>query len=173
MDLLAERCARVAAGRRRWSAAARASTTRQLDERVNRLAWLLRHRGIGPEQTVALAIPRSIDAVVALFAVLRAGAAYLPLELDYPDERLAVMLDDAGPVCVLTTTAVAPRIAGAARRPARSIVLDDDGVARRAGRRRRRDWDGYRAGARRTRPTSSTPPGRPASPRASSPRTAA
>jgi non-ribosomal peptide synthetase component F len=82
----------------------------QLQERLNRLAWVLRGRGIGPECTVALAIPRSIDAVVALFAVLRAGAAYLPLELDYPDERLAAMLDDALPVCVLTTTATASRI---------------------------------------------------------------
>jgi hypothetical protein len=54
----------------------------ELNDRMNRLAWVLRNRGIGPECTVALAIPRSIDAVVALFAVLRAGAAYLPLELD-------------------------------------------------------------------------------------------
>ena len=46
---------------------------------------------------MALALPRSVDMVVALFAVLRAGAAYLPLELDHPVDRLAVMLDDAAP----------------------------------------------------------------------------
>ncbi len=69
----------------------------ELRRRINRLARLLRDRGSGPECTVALALPRSIDMVVALFAVLRAGAAYLPLELDYPADRLAVMLDDAAP----------------------------------------------------------------------------
>ena len=64
MDLLAERCAqspRVTA----LVCAGESVDYAVLDERVNRLAWLLRHRGIGPEQTVALAIPRSIDAVIA------------------------------------------------------------------------------------------------------------
>ncbi|TGD89793.1 non-ribosomal peptide synthetase [Mycolicibacterium sp. CH28] len=83
---------------------------RELDERITRLAWLLHEHGAGRECTVALAIPRSVDAVVALFAVLRAGAAYLPLELDYPDERLATMLGDARPVCLVTTAAVTDRI---------------------------------------------------------------
>jgi non-ribosomal peptide synthetase component F len=63
-------------------------TYRQFDERVSQLARYLRARGAAPETFVALALPRSIDMVVALFAVLRAGAAYLPLELDLPIERL-------------------------------------------------------------------------------------
>ena len=97
---------------------------RQLEERLNRLAWVLRERGIGPESTVALAIPRSIDSLVALFAVLRAGAAYLPLELDYPDDRLAVMLDDARPVCVLATSATAERISAVAPDACAILTLD-------------------------------------------------
>ncbi|AKS31661.1 non-ribosomal peptide synthetase [Mycolicibacterium goodii] len=112
----------------------------ELLARVNRLAWVLRDRGIGPEDTVALAVPRSIDAVVALFAVLRAGAAYLPLELDYPDERLAVMLGDADPVCVLATGATARRIAALSPTPV--LVLDADEV-REDLARSRSDWDGY------------------------------
>ncbi|HEY3712493.1 MAG TPA: amino acid adenylation domain-containing protein, partial [Amycolatopsis sp.] len=82
-------------------------TYAELDERINRMARLLLSRGAEPEQVVALGLPRSIDMVVALFAVLRTGAAYLPLELDYPADRLAMMLDDAGPLCLVTTTAVA------------------------------------------------------------------
>ncbi|GAA1499945.1 hypothetical protein GCM10009827_004260 [Dactylosporangium maewongense] len=77
-------------------------TYADLDARVNRLARHLLRLGAGPERVVALALPRSIDMVVALFAVLRTGSAYLPLELDHPDERLRVMLDDARPSLVLT-----------------------------------------------------------------------
>ncbi|MFK3979740.1 amino acid adenylation domain-containing protein [Micromonospora sp. NPDC050397] len=86
-------------------------TYAELDARVNRLARLLLSRGAGPERVVALALPRSAEMVAALFAVLRTGAAYLPLELDHPVERLAHMVADAAPVCVLTTTAVATRLA--------------------------------------------------------------
>ncbi|MCV7012892.1 non-ribosomal peptide synthase/polyketide synthase [Mycolicibacterium madagascariense] len=110
-----------------------------LDARVNRLAWLLRHRGTGPDRTVALAIPRSIDTVVALFAVLRAGAAYLPLELDYPDERLAVMLADATPSHVVTTSAVARRIEPLLPGGCAVVVLDDEPELAV----QRTDWDGY------------------------------
>ncbi|MFD9959505.1 non-ribosomal peptide synthase/polyketide synthase [Amycolatopsis sp. NPDC058986] len=82
-------------------------TYAELDARVNRMARLLLVRGAAPEQVVALGLPRSIDMVVALFAVLRTGAAYLPLELDYPADRLAMMLDDAQPLCLVSTSDVA------------------------------------------------------------------
>ncbi|ORB30304.1 non-ribosomal peptide synthase/polyketide synthase [Mycolicibacterium parafortuitum] len=116
---------------------------RELQTRINRLAWMLRHRGIGTGHTVALAIPRSIDTVVALFAVLRAGAAYLPLELDYPDERLAVTLDDARPAAVLTTTAVAARIRPLTPRHCSVIALDAVETVAEYGAARP-DWDGFR-----------------------------
>src|SRR5262249_8095865 len=68
-----------------------------LTRRANRLAWLLIARGIGPEQVVALAGPRSVGFLVAALAVLKAGAAYLPVDPRYPAERIAFMLDDARP----------------------------------------------------------------------------
>ncbi|MFE0020273.1 non-ribosomal peptide synthase/polyketide synthase [Amycolatopsis sp. NPDC059021] len=82
-------------------------TYAELDARINRMARLLLARGAEPEWVVALGLPRSIDMVVALFAVLRTGAAYLPLELDYPADRLAMMLDDAQPLCLVSTSDVA------------------------------------------------------------------
>ncbi len=109
-DLLAEQAARTPDATALVCAGQRVDYA-DLDARINRLARLLRARGAGPERVVALGLPRSVDTVVALFAVLRAGAAYLPLELDHPDERLAVMLADAGPLLLLTTDAVAARLA--------------------------------------------------------------
>ncbi|MGH3639310.1 MAG: amino acid adenylation domain-containing protein, partial [Mycobacterium sp.] len=144
MDLLAERSGESTA-LTAMVCGADAIDYGQLDARLNQLAWVLRERGIGAGSTVALAIPRSIDAVVALFAVLRAGAAYLPLELDYPDDRLTVMLDDAAPVCVLTTMAVATRIAGVVPESCPVVVLDDESMStERAGAPS--NWDGYAPG---------------------------
>ncbi|WP_327371810.1 non-ribosomal peptide synthetase [Streptomyces sp. NBC_01217] len=81
-------------------------TYAELDERVERLARVLAGRGIGAESVVAVAFARSVELVVALLAVQRAGAAYLPLDSDYPAQRLEFMLADSGAVCVLTTRGV-------------------------------------------------------------------
>ena len=87
-------------------------TFAELQDRSRAVAGVLAQRGIGPERTVGLAIPRSLDSIVALFAVLRVGAAYVPLELDHPDERIAAIIDDARPDVILTVTAVSPRLTG-------------------------------------------------------------
>ncbi|GAA4846071.1 hypothetical protein GCM10023201_42000 [Actinomycetospora corticicola] len=100
-------------------------TYRELDEAVDRTARLLRSRGAGPETVVALAVPRSAETVIALFAVLRAGAAYLPLELDHPAERLVETMRDARPVVLLTVSAVAPTLADA---DVPALVIDDPDV---------------------------------------------
>ncbi|WP_256105560.1 non-ribosomal peptide synthetase [Streptomyces sp. ODS05-4] len=106
-----------------------ALTYAELDARINRLARLLLAAGAGPERTVALALPRSIETVTALFAVLRTGAAYLPLDLDHPADRLRMMIADSGPLCLLTTTAVAPALRGPSGALAPEIALDDPDVA--------------------------------------------
>ncbi|MFD3938565.1 amino acid adenylation domain-containing protein [Streptomyces sp. NPDC058611] len=104
-------------------------TYAELDARINRLARLLLARGAGPERTVALALPRSIEMVVALFAVLRTGAAYLPLDLDHPADRLRLMVEDTGPLCLLTTLTVAPTLRAASGPLAPEVALDDPAVA--------------------------------------------
>ncbi|MDX3452286.1 amino acid adenylation domain-containing protein [Streptomyces sp. ME02-8801-2C] len=78
-------------------------TYAELDERSNRLAHLLGERGAGPEKLVALALPRTPDLVVAVLAVLKTGAAYVPMDPEYPAERLEFMLADADPVLLLTS----------------------------------------------------------------------
>ncbi|MEU8925633.1 amino acid adenylation domain-containing protein [Kitasatospora sp. NPDC048545] len=93
-------------------------TYAELNARANRLARLLADRGVGPETLVAVAMPRSAELVVALLAVLKAGGAYLPIDPDYPADRIAYMLDDARPLLTLTT-------AGSGETPGECLVLDD------------------------------------------------
>ncbi|MFJ6135517.1 amino acid adenylation domain-containing protein [Kitasatospora sp. NPDC092286] len=106
---------------------------RELDARSARLARLLAARGIGPERTVALLLPRSTGLVTALLAVGRTGAAYLPVDPDYPADRIAYMLDDADPALVITGTELAGHPAlGAADAPGARPRLLLDAPATRA-----------------------------------------
>ncbi|QFU90240.1 non-ribosomal peptide synthetase/type I polyketide synthase [Amycolatopsis sp. YIM 10] len=82
-------------------------TYAELDARADRLAGHLASLGAGPEQIVVLALPRSTELVVAVLAVLKAGAAYLPLDLDQPPARLAQLLDDSAATIVLATAETA------------------------------------------------------------------
>ncbi|WP_420076537.1 amino acid adenylation domain-containing protein [Streptomyces sp. JL3001] len=91
----------------------------ELNAEANRLARLLLGRGIGPGDLVALALPRSARTVVALLAVLKTGAAYLPVDPDYPAERIAYMLQDAAPAEVLSVEEAAGRLPGVS-----PLVLD-------------------------------------------------
>jgi amino acid adenylation domain-containing protein/FkbH-like protein len=81
-----------------------------LNARANRLAYLLIRAGIGPEHIVALALPRSLELVVAILGVLKSGAAYLPLDFDYPQDRLAFMLEDASPLRLITSGEIEARL---------------------------------------------------------------
>jgi amino acid adenylation domain-containing protein/non-ribosomal peptide synthase protein (TIGR01720 family) len=108
-------------------------TYAQLNTQANQLARQLTTLGAGPERVVALALPRSLDMVVATVAVLKTGAAYLPIDPQYPAERVAYMLGDAAPVVVLTTGqggAPLPAAGG----PVTAMALDDPDVV--AGLRR-------------------------------------
>ncbi|WP_345624796.1 condensation domain-containing protein, partial [Streptomyces ziwulingensis] len=79
-------------------------TYRQLDTWSDRVAVALAERGVGGESLVGVALPRSVELLVVLLAVLKAGGAYLPLDLEYPEERVAFMLRDARPVLVVGGT---------------------------------------------------------------------
>ncbi len=81
-----------------------ALTYAELDRRTNQLARYLMSLGVGPEQIVALALPRSLEMVIVLLAVCKSGAAYLPLDLDYPSTRLAFMLKDSRARLLITQT---------------------------------------------------------------------
>nr|WP_239476841.1 non-ribosomal peptide synthetase [Nocardia arizonensis] len=94
-------------------------TYSDLDARVNRLARYLIGRGVGPEDRVALAIRRSADLVIAMYAVAKAGAAYVPIDPDQPADRVDYILATAAPVCVLTTSRESFETAAA-----ESVVLD-------------------------------------------------
>jgi amino acid adenylation domain-containing protein len=105
-------------------------TFAELNQRANRLARLLVEAGAAPECTVALLLPRTADAVVSLFAVLKSGAAYVPIDPDHPARRIALTVEDSAPVVVLTTEALRPA-AEAAAGTGRVIVLDDPATTRR------------------------------------------
>ncbi|GAA0495267.1 hypothetical protein GCM10010361_70840 [Streptomyces olivaceiscleroticus] len=102
-------------------------TYAELHARANRTARELIGRGAGPEQVVAVVLDRSVDLLVALLAIVKAGAAYLPVDPDFPDDRVDFMLRDAAPAVVVTTAAHAHRVPGA-------LVLDDPEDAARIDR---------------------------------------
>ncbi len=94
----------------------RSWTYRELEEAANRLAHLLAGQGAGPGECVALLFTRSAEAIVAILAVLKTGAAYLPIDPAHPDARIGFMLGDAAPVAVITTARAA--VAAGRVRPA-------------------------------------------------------
>ncbi|RKT19366.1 amino acid adenylation domain-containing protein [Streptomyces sp. 1114.5] len=101
----------------------------ELDAAANRLARLLIEHGAGPERTVALVLPRTAGLVVALLAVLKSGAAYLPIDPDHPAGRIAHVLADAEPTLVLTTEALADRL------PPGALTVDSAATAEALARR--------------------------------------
>ena len=106
-------------GERSW-------TYRELDEATNRFAHMLAGKGIGPGQRVALLLPRSADAIVSILAVLKTGAAYVPIDPAAPSARMQLVLDDAAPVAAITNPELAERLAGA---NLRIIDANDPAVA--------------------------------------------
>ncbi|KEF96198.1 hypothetical protein K883_04006, partial [Mycobacterium sp. TKK-01-0059] len=90
----------------------RSMTYRELDEASNLLAHLLTAQGAGPGQCVALLFNRCAEAVVAMLAVLKTGAAYLPIDPAHPAERIAFVVADAAPIVAITTAALAGRLDG-------------------------------------------------------------
>ncbi len=135
---------------------------RDLDRRSSQLAHALIARGIGPEDLVGICVERSPELIVGILGILKAGAAYLPLDPEYPRERLAFMLRDAGARLVLTREELAPLLPAPLPAGCAALRLDAD-------------WEGIAAAPgslpplwrerRQRSPASSTPPARPGSPR--------
>ena len=108
----------------------RTLTYRELDEAARHWAGRLAALGAGPEKLVAIAIPRGPELITGMLAILYAGAAYLPLDPDYPAERTAFMLADAAPAVLLTTANTAATVATAGL-PTVLIDADVDGPVAR------------------------------------------
>jgi len=85
-------------------------TYRELDEAANRLAHMLAGQGAGPGQCVALLFNRSAEAIVAILAVLKTGAAYLPIDAAVPAARMEFMIADAAPIAAITTAGLRSRL---------------------------------------------------------------
>ncbi len=107
-------------------------TYAELDGRSNELAEMLIERGVGPEQRVAICLPRSIEALVCVFAVLKSGAAYVPLDPSHPKDRREHILNDCGAALLLTTAEYAGDVS------APCVVIEVDGCAVDDGQARAR-----------------------------------
>ena len=95
----------ISCGQRSW-------TYRELEEAANRLAHRLAGHGVGPGECVALLFSRSAEAIVAILAVLKTGAAYLPIDPAVPAARIEFMVADAAPIAAITTAGLADRLDG-------------------------------------------------------------
>ncbi len=97
-------------------------TYRELNERANELAHLLRSCGVGPDVIAGICIDRSLEMVIGILGILKAGGAYLPIDLSYPKDRLAFMLEDAQAPVLLTQRKL---VADLPAHSAKVICLDD------------------------------------------------
>jgi amino acid adenylation domain-containing protein len=98
-------------------------TYRELNLRANQLAHYLKKRGVGPEVLVGICVNRSLEMVVGLLGILKAGAAYVPLDPEYPTDRLDFMLKDSGATLLLTQQSIPLRIE---KSVAEVVFLDTD-----------------------------------------------
>src|SRR4051812_13336942 len=95
----------------------------ELNARANQLARHLQELGVANESIVGICIDRSVEMAIAIIATLKAGAAYLPLDPEYPQERLGFMVDDAQPALMLSKTRLVERLDGS---QTRLLLLDED-----------------------------------------------
>ncbi|MER6146430.1 amino acid adenylation domain-containing protein, partial [Streptomyces sparsogenes] len=106
-------------------------TYADLNARANRLARYLIAQGAGPERLVAVALPRSAELVVTLLAILKAGAGYLPIDPDYPTDRIHYMLQDAAPALLVTDTGTSASLPPAEH--LLRLMVDDERTAQYDG----------------------------------------
>ncbi|HEX8696795.1 MAG TPA: amino acid adenylation domain-containing protein, partial [Longimicrobium sp.] len=108
----------------------------ELDERANRLAWHLAGMGVGPDARVGLCLERGPEMMIAVLGILKAGAAYVPLDPAYPAERLAYMLEDSAARVLLTQRSLAERLP-AGETPVVRLDADAAEIARQSAARPR------------------------------------
>ena len=101
-------------------------TYAELNRQANQLAHYLRTLGVGPDQKVGLYMERSLDLVVSLLAILKAGAAYVPLDPTYPEDRITFMVKDAEASVLLTHSQLASKLTGT---QAHQLCIDEDKAA--------------------------------------------
>ncbi|OAB58114.1 hypothetical protein AY600_04795 [Phormidium willei BDU 130791] len=111
----------------------------QLNDQAERLGQQLHQLGIGPEMRVAVALRRSPQLLIALLAILKTGAAYVPLDPNYPQDRLTFILQDSQPALVLTESQVRPQLPQLPESP----VLDIESLTPEPGPRQ--DWSSLRS----------------------------
>jgi amino acid adenylation domain-containing protein len=116
-------------------------TYQQLNERANQLARYLRARGVGVESLVGICLERSIEMVVGLLAVLKAGAAYVPLDPSYPESRLRRILEDGAVRLVLTEEELAGKL-DAGLREAQACLVCLGSAREEIGRESAEDFEG-------------------------------
>ncbi|MER2494068.1 amino acid adenylation domain-containing protein [Catenovulum sediminis] len=98
----------------------------QLNQKANQLAWYLREQGIEYGDLIGLHAERGSDLIIALYAILKAGAAYVPLDPTYPPARLKYILADAKPKLVLTQSAICQALADFPQLTGKTVLLDED-----------------------------------------------
>ena len=101
-------------------------TYRELEDRTRTLAMHLQSKGVGPDDVVALFVERSLEMMLGIMGIVRAGAAYLPLDPDYPDDRLSYMLTDSHAALVMTQKRLVGKIRPLLGAGTELLVLDDE-----------------------------------------------
>ncbi|NLU65642.1 non-ribosomal peptide synthetase, partial [Rhodococcus sp. HNM0563] len=109
-------------------AGGRSLSYRELDEVSSRWARWLISRGVGPGDAVVVAVPRSLESVVVLWAVVKSGATFVPVDPGYPAERVEFMVSDSGAVLVVTVSSVVDAVSVSCPSAVPVVVFDDAGV---------------------------------------------
>lgn len=85
-------------------------TREQLEQRANQLAYALKASGVGPQSVIGVGLERSAQSIIALYAVLKVGAAYVPMDIDYPRDRTEWIIEDSGMQVLLTHSSLSNRL---------------------------------------------------------------